>query len=149
MSLRKIVSDPHIFSVFFFSYRQSFHPELDRSALEHKIKLLTIASLGHANVGKDVPYSTIASAIHAEPSAIENWTIDCIRSGLITARISQTKQSVRILRATTRAFEREQWEALEQRLLSWKTGLVDVLEVVAGARRQGASYPSAPQAVTT
>jgi translation initiation factor 3 subunit M len=122
-------------------------PDLDRSALEHKIKLLTITSLSHSNVGKDVSYSNIASAIHVESSAVEKWIIDSIRTGLVTARISQTKQSVRIIRATARSFEREQWEALEQRLISWKSGLTDVLEVVASARRQGASYLPTSQPV--
>lgn len=42
-----------------------------------------------------------------------------------------------IIRSTARTFEREQWEALEKRLLAWKCGLNNVLEVVANARRQG------------
>ena len=33
-------------------------------------------------------------------------------------------------------FEREQWEILEKRLVAWKTGLADVLEVVAAAKKR-------------
>jgi translation initiation factor 3 subunit M len=45
----------------------------------------------------------------------------------------------------SRTFEREQWEALEKRLLAWKSGLLGVLEVVETARRRGESQPSGAQ----
>lgn len=40
-------------------------------------------------------------------------------------------------------FEREQWEILEKRLVAWKTGLVDVLEVVAAAKKKNGTDASA------
>ena len=50
------------------------------------------------------------------------------------------------MRATARSFERDQWEALEKRLVAWKTGLVGVMEVIVNARRQGGAVPVQAQA---
>jgi translation initiation factor 3 subunit M len=59
-----------------------------------------------------------------------------IRAGLLSGKLSQTSQTLHITRCTARTFERQQWEALEKRLVAWKGGLAGVLEVVAAARRQ-------------
>lgn len=58
--------------------------------------------------------------------------------------MSQTAQTLHIVRSTARVFEREQWEALEKRILVWKAGLASVLEVVADAKKQGGIVPSSP-----
>ena len=50
--------------------------ELDSAQLERKIRLLTLATLGFQNMGRDVPYSTIASALQVEPTQVESWVID-------------------------------------------------------------------------
>jgi translation initiation factor 3 subunit M len=60
-----------------------------------------------------------------------------IRTGLLSAKLSQTTQSLRIYRSSARTFEREQWEALEKRLVAWKAGLASVLEVVTSAQKRG------------
>lgn len=60
-----------------------------------------------------------------------------IRVGLISGRLSQTSQTLHVVRATPRAFERPQWELLEKRLLAWKSGIASVLDVVAVARKRG------------
>ena len=43
-------------------------------------------------------------------------------------------------RATTTSYHpfsrKEQWESLEKKLVAWRTGLVNVLDVVGGARDQ-------------
>ncbi|KAK1223316.1 hypothetical protein PQX77_013793 [Marasmius sp. AFHP31] len=114
---------------------------LEQSQLEHKIKLLTLASLGFKNVGQNLSYAAIAEALQVDISEVEKWVIDVIRAGLLWGKLSQTKQTLHITRSTARTFEREQWEALEKRLLAWKSGLSGVLEVVANARRQGGAHP--------
>ncbi|KAL0059643.1 hypothetical protein AAF712_013608 [Marasmius tenuissimus] len=116
-------------------------PDLEQSQLEHKIKLLTLASLGFKNVGQNLSYAAIAEALQVDISEVEKWVIDVIRAGLLWGKLSQTKQTLHITRSTARTFEREQWEALEKRLLAWKSGLSGVLEVVANARRQGGAHP--------
>lgn len=108
---------------------------LDRNHLERKIRLLTFTSLAFQHVGSDLPYSKVAEALQVEPEEVEKWAIDVIRAGLVWAKLSQTTQSLHVTRATARAFEKEQWEALEKRLLAWRNGLNGVLEVITNAKR--------------
>jgi translation initiation factor 3 subunit M len=60
-----------------------------------------------------------------------------IRTGLLSGKLSQTTQSLHVYRSSARTFEREQWEALEKRLVAWKAGLASVLEVVTSAQKRG------------
>ncbi|KAI0650392.1 PCI-domain-containing protein [Trametes meyenii] len=113
--------------------------ELDGAQLERKIRLLTLATLGFQNTGRDVPYSAIATALQVELAQVESWVIDIIRAGLLSGKLSQTTQTLRVTRATARAFEREQWELLEKRLQAWKTGLANVLEIVSASRQKAGS----------
>ncbi|KAK0461800.1 uncharacterized protein EV420DRAFT_129738 [Desarmillaria tabescens] len=125
-----------------FKTWQQTHPgvlekfDLEVTQLERKIRLLTLASLGFQKVGQNVPYSKIAETLQVDVSEVEKWVIDVIRAGLLSGKLSQTTQSLHIMRSTARTFEREQWEVLEKRMLAWKAGLAGVLEVVASARRQ-------------
>jgi hypothetical protein len=50
--------------------------DLDKMQLERKIRLLTLSSLGFKNIGQDLPYATIASALQVDPSEVEKWVID-------------------------------------------------------------------------
>ncbi|KAF9651741.1 PCI-domain-containing protein [Thelephora ganbajun] len=110
---------------------------LDKAQLERKIRLLTLASLGFQNIGKDVPYATLASALQVDQSEVERWVIDVIRAGLVSGKLSQSSRVFHITRSTSRVFERDQWIALEQRLVAWQTGLAAVLAVVTSAREKG------------
>lgn len=58
-----------------------------------------------------------------------------IRAGLVWGKLSQTTQSLQVIRSTSRTFEREQWQALEKRLVAWRLGLENVLNVVASAKK--------------
>ncbi|KDQ64446.1 hypothetical protein JAAARDRAFT_28075 [Jaapia argillacea MUCL 33604] len=117
---------------------------LEKAQLERKIRLLSLASLGFENIGRDLPYSKVAAALQVDLPDVEKWVIDVIRAGLLSGKLSQTSKTLHITRSTSRTFERAQWEALENRLLAWKTGLAGVLEVVAAAEQQ-----NAPQVVPT
>lgn len=66
-----------------------------------------------------------------------------IRAGLVWGKLSQTTQSLQVIRSTSRTFEREQWQALEKRLVAWKSGLENVLNVVASAKRHSSSQAAA------
>lgn len=122
---------------------------LEKAELQRKIRLLTLASLGFQNIGRDLPYSTIAVSLQVEPSDVEKWAIDVIRAGLLSGKLSQTTQTLHVTRSTARTFEREQWEALEKRLVAWKSGLASVLEVVATARKRSETQGGAPTTTTT
>ena len=116
--------------------------------------MLTLASLGFQNIGKDVPYATLASALQIDQSEVERWVIEgmilplvhtsisltsclVIRAGLVSGKLSQSSRVFHITRSTSRVFERDQWAALEQRLVAWQTGLAAVLAVVTSAREKG------------
>ncbi|KAG8218990.1 hypothetical protein J3R82DRAFT_4733 [Butyriboletus roseoflavus] len=120
--------------------------QLERSQLERKIRLLAFTSLAFDYIGRDLPYSTIASTLQIDTSQVEKWAIDVIRVGLISGKLSQTTQNLHVHRSSARKFEREQWEALEKRLLAWKAGLASVIEVVAQAQRRGGNVAEALQA---
>ncbi|CCM00434.1 uncharacterized protein FIBRA_02466 [Fibroporia radiculosa] len=150
-------NDLHDYKAWAESHADAFTKyDLDKAQLERKIRLLTLATLGFQNIGHDVPYSSIASALEVDSSQVERWVIDgefppnlalrqfltrmlslVIRAGLLSGRLSQTTQTLHVSRAAARAFDRPQWETLEKRLLSWKAGLASVLDVVAAARKKG------------
>lgn len=129
--------------------------EITPDQLERKIKLLTLSSLAFKYIGQNLPYSEIAEALKIDISEVEKWVIDgelyfptplfnfhlysrflaVIRAGLVWGKLSQTTQSLQVIRSTSRTFEREQWQALEKRLAAWKLGLENVLNVVASAKR--------------
>ena len=96
----------------------------------------------------------MAEALQVDISEVEKWAIDgkllffffhliqiftavaiVIRAGLVWGKLSQTTQSLQVIRSTSRTFEREQWQALEKRLVAWRSGLENVLGVVASAKR--------------
>ena len=126
--------------------------EITPDQLERKIKLLTLSSLAFKYIGQNLPYSEIAEALKIDTSEVEKWVIDgklyfqfryhlysrflaVIRAGLVWGKLSQTTQSVQVIRSVSRTFEREQWQALEKRLAAWKLGLENVLNVVASAKK--------------
>ncbi|KAI6152380.1 hypothetical protein BKA82DRAFT_4110653 [Pisolithus tinctorius] len=113
--------------------------DLNRSELERKIRLLAFSSLAFDYIGRDLSYSQIASTLQVSSSEVEKWSIDVIRAGLVSGKLSQATQTLHVVRSSARKFEREQWEALEKRLLAWKTGLASIIEIVANAQRWGSA----------
>ncbi|KZV94255.1 hypothetical protein EXIGLDRAFT_767316, partial [Exidia glandulosa HHB12029] len=120
---------------------------LQNPVLEHKIRLLTLASLAAQNVGRDLPYSEIVDALQIDESKVEVWVIDVIRAGLLSGKLSQPTKTLLVTRSTTRSFARTEWETLEKRLATWKTGLLGVLDVVAAARAAAGKDVSAGAAL--
>jgi translation initiation factor 3 subunit M len=111
--------------------------------LERKMRLLVLSALAFEHVGRDVPYSAIASALHVPAGDVEAWAIDAIRAGLVGGKLSQAAGALRVARAQPRTFGPPQWAALEQRLLAWQAGLAGVLDVVLQAQKAG-GRPGAP-----
>ena len=134
---------------------------LDPTQLECKIRLLALADLGFQNIGQDLPYAQVAATLQVAPTEIERWVIDgsfappslyqlltqthigllvyprtAIRAGLLTGKLAQPTQTLRVTRATARAFGPQEWALLVERLAGWRAGLAGVLDVVAAARRR-------------
>ncbi|KAI0309588.1 PCI-domain-containing protein [Amylostereum chailletii] len=112
-------------------------------ALEHKIRLLSLAALAFQNVGGALPYATLASTLRVDVSAVEAWVIDVIRAGLLVGKLSQSTETLHVMRATARTFERPQWALLEARLTAARASLGGVLEVVAGAKKKNTAVLAA------
>ena len=49
---------------------------LDKTQLERKIRLLTLASLAFKHVGHELPYSKAAEALKIDSEDVERWAID-------------------------------------------------------------------------
>ncbi|KAI9449883.1 PCI-domain-containing protein [Russula earlei] len=116
---------------------------LDSAQLEHKIRLLALADLGFQNIGQDLSYAQVAAALQVPRSEVERWVIDGIRAGLLTGKLAQPAQTLRVTRATARAFGPQEWALLVKRLAGWRGGLAGVLDVVAAARRRNDAVTTA------
>ncbi|KXN92352.1 Eukaryotic translation initiation factor 3 subunit M [Leucoagaricus sp. SymC.cos] len=117
---------------------------LSSTDLESKMRLLTLAALGFKNIGQNLPYATIAETLQVDVVEVEKWVIDIIRAGLLWGKLSQTSQSLYVVRSSVRTFEKEQWEILEKRILAWKSGLQSILEVVNNAKRMAGYISQVP-----
>lgn len=116
---------------------------LNAAQLERKIRLLALADLGFQNIGQDVPYADVAAALQVPATQVERWVIDAIRAGLLTAKLAQPAQTLRVTRAAARAFGPQEWALLVKRLAGWRAGLAGVLDVIAGARRRNEAVTAA------
>ncbi len=70
----------------------------------------------------------------AKSSVLTLWK--AIRAGLLTAKLAQPAQTLRVTRAAARVFGPQEWALLVERLAGWRAGLAGVLEVVAAAQRR-------------
>ena len=104
---------------------------LDASALNRKMRLLTLASIA-ASTGqsRSLQYSQIAKALQIPEDEVEMWVIDVIRAGLVEGKLSQLSKEFLIHRSTYRVFGDNQWREVAARLGMWKTSLLGVLKVV-------------------
>lgn len=139
--------------------------QVDKSVVERKVRLLEIASLCSRAVEAakssssssssavktssdesasapsapsstaEVPYSQLSAAIDVPASDVESWIIDVIRAGLISGKLSQVNQSLRVYRSTYRTFGTEQWTLLEGRLQEWDRAIDEILATLGGATR--------------
>lgn len=125
---------------------------LSDSHLERKIRLLDLASLCSQSVSRTVPYAEIAKVLEIDISEVEVWVIDVIRVGLVSGKLSQISQSLRVYKSVYRTFGEEQWRLLESRLSTWDQSIASILQTLAESRQsgsftQGVSIPGADAAV--
>lgn len=107
---------------------------LNEDILDRKMRLLTLASLAsQSSQSRTLPYAHIAKALDIPFETVESWVIDSIRSGLVEGKLSQQKQEFLIHRSTYRVFGENQWREVASRLETWRSSLINVLDVI---RRQ-------------
>jgi len=118
--------------------------DLGQEDLLRKIRSICFASLASSNVGRDITYSQISEALSLPDGEIESCVINVIHSGLVTGKLSQSQRTFHVTRSSVRSFDVPEWQALEKRLLAWKSGLTSVLEVVAAAQQTTPAKVAAP-----
>ncbi|KAG2199447.1 uncharacterized protein EV154DRAFT_502821 [Mucor mucedo] len=119
----------------------------------HKMRLLSLASLGSENLSRELTYGDIAKSLQIEEEEVEMWVIDVIRAGLVEAKLDQLNKTVIVHRSIYRVFGQEQWKKLSTSLSAWKENLNEILAVVgnakliAGGALQGGATSSAAAVV--
>jgi translation initiation factor 3 subunit M len=97
----------------------------EEDAIRH-MRLLSLCSL--ATEHEEIPYDAIATTLQVDQSAVENWVIDAVSSGLLSAKMDQLQHVVMVERCVVRRFGIEQWKILQDRLNVWKTNVKSVLD---------------------
>jgi len=97
----------------------------EQDAIRH-MRLLSLCSL--ATEHEEIPYDAIASTLQVEQSDVENWVIDAVSSGLLSAKMDQLQHVVMVERCVVRRFGIEQWKILQERLNVWKKNVNSVLD---------------------
>lgn len=103
---------------------------VSREIIDHKFKVLTIASLAARQDNRKLRYADIAAALEIADVEVELWIIEAIKSKLVEGKMSQPSAIFMVHRATNRTFEHEQWEEVSAKLASWKESLQGILEVI-------------------
>lgn len=97
----------------------------EQDAIRH-MRLLSLCSL--ATEHEEIPYDAIATTLQVDQSEVENWVIDAVSSGLLSAKMDQLQHVVMVERCVVRRFGMEQWKVLQKRLDVWKKNVKSVLE---------------------
>jgi translation initiation factor 3 subunit M len=100
----------------------------------HKMRLLSLASLGSENLSRELTYADIASNLQIPEEEVEMWVIDVIRAGLVEAKLDQLNKTVIVHRSIYRVFGQEQWKKLSTSLSAWKENLNEILAVIGNAK---------------
>jgi translation initiation factor 3 subunit M len=80
---------------------------------------------------------------------IKRFFHTAIRADLLTGKLAQPAQTLRVTRATARVFGPQEWALLVKRLAGWRTGIAGVLDIVAAARRRNDAVAAAVVGTTS
>lgn len=128
------------------AWKSSNSSEIDRlrlstTVLERKIRLLDLAALCSRSVSSEVSYQEIAKTLEIDLNQVEVWVIDVIRVGLVSGKLSQVNQSLRVYKSVYRSFGLDQWKLLEGRLSTWEKSISSILDVVADSKTSNSQIP--------
>lgn len=104
------------------------HFNLDQSAVERNMKLLTLCTLGSKM--KFLSYTKIAEELEVDVDDVEMWVVDAISNKLLEASMDQFQSQVQIIKSANRSFDKEQWKSLFTRLEELKMNMKGVIETV-------------------
>ncbi|GAB0490655.1 hypothetical protein MMPV_001892 [Pyropia vietnamensis] len=105
---------------------------VDAVAAVHKMRLLSLTSLGLDS--QQLSYEAIASALDVPEADVEEWVIRAIGLDLVDAKLNQLDRTVAVHRSTQRAFSKEEWRPLSERINVWKENVAELVITLAQAR---------------
>lgn len=105
---------------------------VDTAAAVHKMRLLSLISLGLDS--QQLSYEAIASALDVPEADVEEWVIRAIGLDLVDAKLNQLDRTVAVHRSTQRAFSKEEWRPLSERINVWKENVAELVITLAEAR---------------
>lgn len=94
---------------------------LDHQENLRKMRLLTFMQL--AEIKTEMTFDQIQKDLDLNPSQIEAFIIDVLKTKLVRARMDQAARKVYISSTMHRTFGRAQWQQLRDVLSDWKTNL--------------------------
>lgn len=109
-------------------------------SVAQKSKILALAKFFVSHPDKKLfSYGDIPSVLVSSPAAFEKLLIDSIKGGVIEGKLNQVDESfylVRVNRFILAGDEKlaQDWEAVRNALLEWKSSLVNINEIVDNAK---------------
>ncbi|CAF4340610.1 unnamed protein product, partial [Rotaria sp. Silwood2] len=107
----------------FYSKQKSF---IESSGVKHdrnitKMRLLTF--LQSAENQKEITFDTIEKQMQITADEVESFIIEAVRTKMIRCKIDHLARKVIIDSTVQRTFTKQHWQALKEKLESWKTNL--------------------------
>ncbi|KAD7478617.1 hypothetical protein E3N88_01753 [Mikania micrantha] len=94
-----------------------------------KMRLMSIVDLASNGSGQ-IPFSLIKDTLKIEEDEVEPWVVKAITSKLIDCKIDQMNQVIRVSRCTERVFGPHQWQALREKLATWRGNIANVITTI-------------------
>jgi len=107
--------------------------DLEKSKLETKIRLLSLASL--ATKQNDASYALIAQTLKIKEDEVELWIVKAVGTELLVARMDQLNKTTSFGRALQRTFGKNEWNKLSHDLQSWQNSFVSVKNSIQNAKQ--------------
>ncbi|KAI3665813.1 hypothetical protein L6452_44448 [Arctium lappa] len=94
-----------------------------------KMRLMSMMDLASDESGQ-IPYRLIKDTLQIEDDEVEPWVVKAITAKLIDCKIDQMNQVIRVSRYTERVFGPRQWQALREKLATWRGSIANVITTI-------------------
>ncbi|KAJ8751727.1 hypothetical protein K2173_025900 [Erythroxylum novogranatense] len=94
-----------------------------------KMRLMSLVDLASNESGR-VPYALIKDTLQINDYEMELWVVKAITSKLIKCRMDQMNQAVLVSCSTERVFGQHQWQALREKLATWRGNVASVISTI-------------------
>ncbi|KAI7744776.1 hypothetical protein M8C21_005132 [Ambrosia artemisiifolia] len=94
-----------------------------------KMRLMSIVDLA-SNESGQISYSLIKDALKIEADEVEPWVVKAITAKLVDCKMDQMNQVIRVSRCTERVFGPRQWQALREKLATWRGNIANVITTI-------------------